>query len=219
MMQLWAVAADVLIALLLVTIWYLGFLRYNRKKAQKLLHWMCAASEREGMVACVRWVSPSCFHLRLRFSAEGFREAHMKVQLLPREMPVSWLFSRWRGRQEALIFEADLACPPAFNLEVHNYRWRERAATRIQHSDSLTLVRTGPVVLTTRGDWQQDLTNMMHGLLASRDCNFERVEFRRHSPHFSATLPLKSLDLKGEGAAQLFEALHELAAGASAAMF
>jgi hypothetical protein len=30
MMQLWAVAADVLIALLLVTIWYLGFLRYNR---------------------------------------------------------------------------------------------------------------------------------------------------------------------------------------------
>jgi hypothetical protein len=80
-------------------------------------------------------------------------------------------------------------------------------------------VRTGPVVLTTRGDWQQDLTNMMSGLLASRDCNFERVEFRRHSPHFSATLPLKSLDLNGEGAAQLFEALRELATGASAAMF
>jgi hypothetical protein len=219
MMQVWAVAADVLIALSLVTIWYLGFLRYNRKKAQRLLHWMCTASGREGMVACVRWVSPSCFHLRLQFSAEDFREAHIKVQLLPREMPVSWLLSRWRGRQEALTFEADLTCPPAFNLEVRNYRWRKRGARQIGEAENLVLVRTGPVVLTTRGDWQQDLTNMMHGLLASRDCNFERVEFRRRSPHFSATLPLKCLDLDGEGAAQLFEALHELATGASAAMF
>ena len=218
MMQVWAVAGDVLVAFILVTIWYLGFLRYNRKKAQQLLHWICTASGCEGTVGCVRWSSASRFHLRLQFPSEDFRQAHIKVQLLPREMPVSWLLSRWRGRQEALTFEADLACPPAFNLEVRNYRWRKREACR-QHSDSLVLVRTGPVVLTTRGDWQQDLSNMMSGLLASRDCNFERVEFRRHSPHFAATLPLGSLHLNGEGAAQLFEALHELATGASAAMF
>jgi hypothetical protein len=219
MMQAWTVAGDVLIALALVTLWYLGFVRYNRKKAQQLLHWICGASGREGMVVCVRWISASCFHLRLQFPAEDFREAHFKVQLLPREMPINWLLSRWRGRQEALTFEADLAYPPSFNLEVHNYRWRKRQPGRFRQSDALVLVRTGPMVLTTRGDWQQDLTNMMSGLLASRDCNFERVEFHRHSPHFSATLPLKSLDLNGDGAAQLFEALHELATGASAAMF
>jgi hypothetical protein len=171
------------------------------------------------MVACVRWSSASCFHLRLQFSGEDFREAHMKVQLLPREMPVSWLLRRWQGRQEVLTFEADLAYPPTFNLEVRNYRWRKRGSGHIAPSDALVLVRTGPVVLTTRGDWQQDLSNMMNGLLASRDCNFERVEFRRRSPHFSATLPLNSLDLNSEGAAQLFEALRELATGASAAMF
>jgi hypothetical protein len=219
MMQAWAVAGDVLVALVVVTIWYLGFLRYNRKKAQQLLHWICTASGREGMVACVRWVSASCFHLRLQFPAEDFHEAHIRVQMLPREMPINWLISRWRGRQEALTFEADLAYPPAFNLEVHNYRWRKRGISRIGQSDGVVLVRTGPVVLTTRGDWQQDLSNMMNGLLASRDCNFERVEFRRRSPHFSATLPLNSLDLNGDGAAQLFEALRELATGASAAMF
>jgi hypothetical protein len=218
-MQVWAVAADVLIALVLVAGWYVGFLRYNRKKAQQLLRWICAATGSEGMVAYVRWVSASCFHLKLQFPADDFREAHIKVQLLPREMPLYWLLSRLRHRQEALTFEADLNCAPVFNLEVRNYRWRKRAASRPPHSEAMMLVRTGPVVLTTRGDWQQDLTNMMNGLLASRDCNFERVEFRRRSPHFSATLPLNSLDLDCDQAGQLFEALRELATGASAAMF
>jgi hypothetical protein len=216
-MQVWAVAADVLIALVLVTLWYFGFVRYNRKKAEQLLHWICAAGGREAKVGCVRWISASCFHLQLQFPAEDFREAHMKVQLLPREMPLYWLIGYLRGRQEALTFEADLTCAPAFNLEVHNYRWRKRG--EFHASDGAMVVRTGPVVLTTRGDWQQDLTHMMNGLLASRDCNFERVEFRPDSPHFSATLPLKSIDLECDGAGQLFEALRELATGASAAMF
>jgi hypothetical protein len=217
MMQVWAVAADVLIALVLVSLWYFGFVRYNRKKAEQLLHWICAAGGYEGKVACVRWISASCFHLQLQFPAEDFREAHMKVQLLPREMPLNWLICHLRGRQEALTFEADLNCAPAFNLEVHNYRWRKRGEFRA--SDGAMVARTGPVVLTTRGEWQQDLTHMMNGLLASRDCNFERVEFRRDSPHFSASLPLKSIDLDCDGAGQLFEALRELATGASAAMF
>ena len=216
-MQVWAVAADVLIALVLVTLWYLGFVRYNRKKAKQLLRWICTAGGREAKVGCVRWVSASCFHLQLQFPAEDFREAHMKVQLLPREMPLYWLISHVRGKQEALTFEADLNCAPAFNLEVRNFRWRRRSESCA--SDGTLVVRSGPVVLTTRGDWQQDLTHMMNGLLASRDCNFERLEFRRDSPHFSATLPLKSIDLKCDGAGQLFEALRELATGASAAMF
>lgn len=215
-MPVWAVAADVLIALVLVTVWYIGFLRYNRKKAQQLLRWMCAASGREGMVAYVRWASASRFHVKLQFPAEDFREAHIKVQLLPREMPLRWLLSRLRNRQEALTFEADLNCAPVFNLEVRNYRWKKRCGG-IRQVD--VVARTGPVVLTTRGDWQQDLSTMMNGLLASRDCNFERVEFRRRSPHFSATLPLNSLDLNCDGAGQLFEALRELATAASAAMF
>lgn len=216
-MQVWAVAADVLIALVLVTLWYVGFARYNRKKANQLLRWICTAGGREGEVACVRWISASCFHLQLQFPADDFREAHIRVQLLPRERPLNWLISHVRGRKEALTFEADLNCAPAFNLEVRNYRWRKRGECHA--SKGAVVMSTGPVVLTTRGDWQQDLTQMMNGLLASRDCNFERVEFRRDSPHFSATLPLKSIDLECDGAGQLFEALRELATGASAAMF
>ncbi len=218
MMQVWAVAADVLIALALVTIWYLGFLGYNRKKAQQLWRWIDAASGHEEGATYVRWVNASSFYLKLQFPAEDFCEAHIKVELLPREMPLNWLLSRLRGRQEALTFEADLTCAPAFNLEVRNYRWRKRAAVR-PRSREMTVLRTGPVVLTTRGDWQQDLCNMMDGLLASRDCHFERVEFRRCSPHFSATVQLRTLDLSSDCAGQLFEALHELATGASAAMF
>jgi hypothetical protein len=157
----------------------------------------------------------------LEFPGHAFRHAQIQICLWPREMPVQWLVSRLRGNRETLSFEADLDFPPAFSLEVHNHRWRKKTARWRKAADleSMCLVRTGPVVLTTRGDWQNDLTNMMNGLLASRDCNFESVRFQPDTPHFSATLPLDSLDLRGECAAQFFEALRELAAGASAAMF
>ena len=53
-MQPWAIGADVLIALAVVTIWYLALLSYNRRKAQQLLHWICAASGCDGRVVCMR---------------------------------------------------------------------------------------------------------------------------------------------------------------------
>ena len=43
---------------------------------------------------------------------------------------LEWLISRWRCQQETLTFEADLDCPPAFNLEVNNYRWQRKLPRR-----------------------------------------------------------------------------------------
>jgi hypothetical protein len=216
-MPLWAVIADVLAAVLLVLLWYFGFLRYNRRRAQRVLGWICASGAGRDRIVSVRWISPSRFYLKLHFPSHYFRDARFRVHLLPREMPLNWLLSRIRGEQEVLTFEADLDCPPAFNLEVHNYCWSKLPRSSL--NDDVTIVRTGPVVLTTRRDWQQDLSHMMGGLLASRDCHFQTVCFRRHSPHFSATLLLACLDLQYDFAPNLFEALRELATGASTAMF
>ena len=168
----------------------------------------------------VRWISPSLFYLKLQFACRYFRDARLRVQLFPREMPLSWLLSRFNGQHETVTFEADLDCPPAFNLEVRNYCWNGPYDRKsLPEMEGVTLLRTGAVVLTTRREWQQDLTNMMGGLLASRDCHFESVCFHRQSPHFSATLLLDYLDVQHNCPAELFEALRELATGASAAMF
>ena len=218
-MSPWPAARDLLMAVAFLAIWYFYFLRYNRKRAKNILQWISGVSAGHANVRSVRWDSRSHFQVKLQLRSHCFHNGTMAVQLYAREMPLKWLLSRYRAEQETLTFEADLDCAPSFSLEVHNYRWQNKPSGKATlQPERLKLVRTGPVVLTTRGDWQQDLTNMMNGLMASRDCNFETVTFRRRSPHFSAIVPLQFLNREDSGS-HLFEALQELATGASAAMF
>ena len=60
---------------------------------------------------------------------------------------------------------------------------------------------------------------MMSALVASRDCDFLSVAFRRTTPHFSATVPLASLAPEAQTESDLFDVLRELAAGASTSRF
>ena len=219
-MPLWMAILDLVLAIAVVSAWYFWFIHVNRNRAVRIVQWICDACAGHGRVARVCWVSASRFLVHIHFSSHRFHEARVCVRLLPREMPLNWLISRWRCQQETLTFEADLDCPPAFNLEVNNCRWQRKLPRRsTPDPDRLMLVRSGPIVLTTRGDWQRDLTNMMDGFLASRDCDFQTVSFQRHSPHFSATVPLHSLDAHDRCSTRLFEALDELATEASTATF
>jgi hypothetical protein len=121
--MLWPVIAiDVIAGVVLVLAWYFGFLRYNRRKALQILNWIERAFHGHGQVAGVRWESTCRFRVQLRLSSSIFRQASLAIQLLPRELPFSWLSSRLRRQHETLTFQADLDCPPSFNLEVHNHR-------------------------------------------------------------------------------------------------
>jgi hypothetical protein len=219
--MVWTVAIDALAAGAVLAIWYLWFAHYNRKRASEVLRWIHAASTGHGQLGRVHWSSPSRFHVGVWLSSYSFQHAWITVELLPRELPLNWLVSWSRHKQETATFDADLDCAPNFNLEVHNHRWLGPPKTKISASsrDQWNLLRPGPFVLTTRTDWHKDLTNMMHALVASRDSDFLKVCFRRKSPHFSATVPLQSLAPNSQSAAALFDVLRELATGASASRF
>jgi hypothetical protein len=165
-------------------------------------------------------VSASSFQLRVRLWPNLFQHTSVKVQLFPRELPLSWLIARLRRRQETLTFEADLDFAPSFNLEVNNHRWCGRTRRRLPgNSENWSMERSGPFVITTRNDWQREITNMMHALVASRDCDCLTVSFSRTSPHFSATVALQSISPERQSETNIFDAMRELAAGASASRF
>jgi len=219
--MVWTIAIDALVAAAVLALWYLGFARFNRRRATQILRWIHAASAGHGQLGRVHWSSPSRFHVGVWLSSYSFQHAWITVEMLPRELPLNWFVSWCRRRQETATFDADLDCAPNFNLEVHNHRWLGPPRARISANtrDQWNLVRPGPFVLTTRTDWHRDLTNMMHALVASRDSDFIKVSFRKKSPHFSATVPLISLSPTSQSAAALFDVLRELATGASAARF
>ncbi len=214
------IAIGLVVGALLVLIWYLWFARDNRRRGLRVRGWIERAFEGHGQVAAMEWLSNSSFQLRVRLWPNLFRKTSVQVQLLPRELPLSWLIARFRGRQETLTFQADLDFAPGFNLEVRNHRWCGRTRRRFPHNtENWSTERPGPFVITTRNDWQREITNMMHSLVASRECDCLTVSFNRTSPHFSATVPLESISPKGQSETNIFDVMRELAAGASASRF
>lgn len=214
------VAINVSLGVLLVGIWYWACLQLNRRRCSRILTWIERAFGAHGHVAGVRWLSSSRFHVQLRLANCGFKYPAVHVQLAPRELPLRWLMNRWKKHQETLTFEANLHCPPAFNLDVQNHRWCGRSRRKLRTDPKQWITeRLGPVVITSRPDMNRDVANMMNTLVASRECDFLNVSFRRSSPHFSATVPLTTLAPECQPETVIFDALRELAAGASASRF
>lgn len=214
------IAIDLVAGAVLVFLWYYGFLRYNRRKSVQVLRWIEGAFAAHGQVVGVNWLAPSRFRVQMRLAPNLFRQPALVVQLYPREMPFNWLLSRMRKQQETLTFEADLDGAPAFNLEVHNHRWCGRTRRKFpSNPQHWKLEHSGPFVLTTRNDWQREITTMMGALVASRECDCLTVCFRRASPHFSVTVPLESISPQAQTDSDIFDVLRELATGASASRF
>ena len=74
--------------------------------------------------------------------------------------------------------------------------------------------RPGPIVLTSRSKWGQELSPVINSLMASREKNFVTIRFSPESPHFSAILEIDSLGNEPADHSWL-DALRELASGAS----
>jgi hypothetical protein len=219
-MVLHVVALDLAAGALLAAAWYLWFLRWNRSKGKKILGWIEQAFANHGQIAGVRWEKPACFHVRLRLTSTMFQNASLIVRLFPRQTFFGWLLSRTRHQRETLTFQADLDAAPSFNLEVHNHRWWENKLRRAPaKTQAWNLQQAGPFVLTTRNDWQREVTAMMSALVASRECDCLSVSIRRTPPHFSATVPLATLAPDSPAHAAIFDVLRELASGASTARF
>lgn len=209
------IAIDVIAGTILVLAWYCWFARYNRMKARQVLTWVDREFQGRGRVTEVQRNSCSRFQIQLRLAASPFRQASISVELHPRQLPIHWLIHRVRKQPETLTFRADLDYPPCFNLEVHNHRWLGRSRRRL--SRGWGIERAGPFVLTTRTEWQREITGMMGALLASRECECMRVSFSRTSPHFLVTVPLAVIFSSTRP--DIFDVLRELAAGAASARF
>ncbi len=143
----------------------------------------------------------------------------MLVDLTPFEMPARWLLRRLRGQRELLIFQADLDLPPVFSLHVHNFRWFARSSKRAPSAGSSSgFEHSGPFVISTRMDWQKEISSAMCSLTRGDNREFLDIRFQRRSPHFSATLPLEAIAPGSPIRTCMFETMRELAASSSASL-
>jgi hypothetical protein len=218
--KLATVLMEILAGLILVTGWYVAFVRANQRRAAEVLLWIRTAFSGHAQILAVTWASPSKFHVKIRLIPNIFQQCNIMVELFPREFAINWLISKLRKKQELATFQADLDMPPCFNLEVFNQRWSGRSKRSAKPNPKRSTIQSfGPFVLTTRRDWQREITAMMDALVASRDSDFISVSFRKGSPHFSAVVPLDSLAPQNTMGNNVFHVLRELADCAGASRF
>jgi hypothetical protein len=210
------IAIAVLCAVAVDLAWFLFFAGYNRRKGALVLHWVEAACATRGRVLESKWLGKSCLQAHVSFAAHWFENARVTVKLLPRPILIQWMVCLWRRQRETVTFEADLDDSPTFHLEISRHRWLTQKPKEISSSSrNWTLSKPGPVVLTTRTEWTQELTPVVNTLMTSRGHNLLTVRFRPNSPNLSATIPLEALSDE-ETTASFLNVLRELAAGASA---
>lgn len=212
---------DVVVALVLSLVWYGWFIRYNRRRAGKILQRVQDACLGKGRVVDLRWqANSSRLKATLSLSSRWFEDAHLTIRLLPRALPVHWALSRWRQQQETLTFEANMGFPPGFHLDVVRHRWSGQTGSQsgrktAKGTRAWTIVHPGPVILTTKEDWPVELSPVVNALASWRDKDFVGVRFNSKSPHFTATVALENLSDQ-KAASALLGLFRELAASSSA---
>jgi len=206
---------DALTAVAVLALWYFFLARYNRRKGAAAMRWLEVACFGQGRILEAKWVGTSRLQAQVAFAAHWIESARVTVRLRPRPVPVQWFLSIWRNQKETLTFEADLDCAPGLHLQVYRHRWlTHKNANVSSRSKRWAVSRPGPVVLTTRAQWTQELTPVVNTLMTSRGHNLISVRLRPESPHLAATVALEALSDE-EAASSFLTVVRELAAGAS----
>lgn len=201
-------------AAILVVLWYLLLTRYNHRRGTRTLHWVESACARHGRIIEAHWANASRLQARLRFAAHWVENAQVTIRLLPRPLPIQWFLSRWHKQKETITFEADLDYAPAIRLDVMRHRWVTQPYGKLGgDSRQWTISRPGPVLLTTSGEWRQEVPPIVNTLMTTRGHSLLSVRLRPESPHLAATIDLE--DISNEAAAASFLGVLRDLAGAS----
>src|SRR5215211_2091124 len=109
--------AVLLIALLIVMLWFAFGTQRNIKRGNAVLRWLQTGLPTLGRRTTLRWLGSSAAELKLRQARDPFRQAEIVVVLEPRDVSVLWAWGRAHNRRDFLILRGELVRPPAFELE------------------------------------------------------------------------------------------------------
>jgi hypothetical protein len=195
-----------------VTVAAAHFLLQRRLQQRALcaLRWIEHALGPNGHVSGMRWLSAHQIEVPLKVVHPIFRRSHVHITL----QPISRLFRK--ATVETLTFHADLDLVPTFSMTFGNLRLFARTQKHLSpDTEGWQVMNCKPVVLTTRLDWERDITNAVYTVLHSQRREHVEVTFRRSSPHFSATMPLEALSPDHPEPLAFLEMLREMAEGVS----
>lgn len=111
-----------LVILLALLCWYFIGMQYNIRRGRRALRWLEQGLPVIGERAALNWTGVSRVEIQIPKAKEPFRSANVAIELVPREMPLWWVWKRNAPHTDTIIVRAQLRAAPRFDLVSHSPR-------------------------------------------------------------------------------------------------
>ena len=205
------------IVVVIVMGWFAFGVIYNLRRGDALLKWMQGGLPGIGPRTTFRWLGTSVAELVIAHAKKPFRRLETLLVLKPRDVFWMTIISYFQGRNDIVIFRAQLSTPPLLDLELVDPKtWSGRNALKEAterkwesktYKDMQLLAPRGLLDLATTT--LDGLASPMQKLSA----HYTRFGLRRDSPNLELHVPFPQY--RNADAGQYFKALRELARAVS----
>jgi hypothetical protein len=107
-----------IIAVIVVMGWFAVGVVYNLRRGDALLKWMQTGLPSIGQKTTFRWLGTSVAELVIAHAKKPFRRLETLLVLKPRDIFWMTILAYFQGREDIVIFRAQLNTPPLTDLEL-----------------------------------------------------------------------------------------------------
>lgn len=201
------------IGVLIVMSWFAFGVIYNLRHGDALLKWMQAGLPDIGQRTTFRWLGTSVAELVIAHAKRPFRQLVTLLVLKPRDVFWMTIMAYFQGRDDTVIFRAQLSTPPLVDLELVDPKtWSGRNALK-QFGERKWESKTyeGLQLMAPMGllDLAARTLDRLAAPMQKLSPHYARFSLRRDMPNLELHIPFPAY--RTSDATQYFEALRELA--------
>jgi hypothetical protein len=167
-------------------IWYFAAISLNRKRSTAIFRWLRLALEAVGDISSAEWIGASNMGARatVKKALKPFRRVEVHYLLEPREFPPYWLYSRLRGKRDAVVINFTLRTAPKGSFEIQRKTSFQNPQTDPDESASTWMLVSGDKFqVTTGGQHGERLIEAVEAFLADRSTSIESISLQPKAPH------------------------------------
>lgn len=201
------------VAVIIIMAWFALGVIYNLRRGDTLLKWMQAGLPGIGQKTTFRWLGTSVAELVIAHAKKPFRRLETLLVFKPRDVFWMTILAYFQGRDDIVIFRAQLSTAPLVDLELLDLNtWSGRGVLKqISGRKWESKTYQGLQLLAPKGllDLATNTLDRLALPMEKLSSRYARFSLRRDTPNLEVHVPFPAF--RTLNAKQYFESLRELA--------
>lgn len=208
-----------IIAVIILMGWFAFGMIYNLRRGDALLKWMQYGLPKIGQRTTFRWLGTSVAELVIAQAKKPFRRLETLVVLKPRDIFWMTILAYFQGREDIVIFRAQLSTAPLVDLELVDPKtWSGRATLKqLAERKWESKAYQDMQLLAPKGllDLAASVADKLSIPMQNFSSRYVRLSLRRDTARPNLELHVPFPQDRAESANQYFESLRALARAVS----